>query len=159
MTRDAFEILEFSVDDLAPATTVVDMVRARRAGWINLSPSVPDEAEPPPTSVLGQFFSTRGRVVPLVTIAPGTGRRDGTEGPTSLGIEHGRGERLRPWLVAEGLVAPLEWQLEQDHPKRGVVWEIGPDVASGPVVELLVTIADRLCPVETQGRWLAQIRE
>lgn len=163
MTEDA-HVLEFHTDDLAGVIAAVDAIRVARTGWVNLAPMVPEEQRRRPPSILGRVFSARGPDAPMATITPGRERRDGSIGPTSVGLVHPLRERLRPWLFEHGLAPPAEWRVKQDNPMRGAVWEVPADTPTAPVVTHLMAMAEALDPtaldpesLASHPTWMAEI--
>ena len=138
---DQVRVMEFRIDDLAEVIAAVEGLRGARTGWINLAPLVPEEQRRRPPSILGRVFSARGPEAPMATITAGHKRRDGSIGPTSVGLVHPLRERLRPWLFEHGLAPPADWQVKQDNPMRGAVWEIPADSSTAPVVTHMMAMA------------------
>jgi hypothetical protein len=153
-------VMEFHADDLAGVIAAVDRMRATRSGWVNLAPMVPEDQRQRPQSILGRVFSSRKPDAPMATITVGHERRDGAVGPTSIGLVHPLRERLRPWLFEHGLVPPTAWQVKQDNPMRGAVWEIPADTPTAPIVTHLMAMATALDPVDADPAlrtWMAEI--
>jgi hypothetical protein len=159
---DRAHVFEFGTDDLTGVVAAVDEVRTAQTGWVNLAPMVPEEQRRRPPSILGRVFSARGPEAPMATITPGRRRRDGSIGPSSIGLVHPLRERLRPWLAEHGLRPPPDWRLKQDNPMRGAVWEVPADTPTAPVVAHLMAMAEALDPATTEGAdphptWMAEI--
>lgn len=163
---DEPQVLEFHPDDLGAVAAAVDQLRSTRSGWVNLSPMIPEDQRRRPPSILGRVFSARGPDAPMATISAGHERRDGSVGPTSVGLVHLLRERLRPWLFEHELATPAEWQLKQDNPMRGAVWEVPAEAPTEPMVAHLMAMAtalDRIGAGEanafdpTLRTWMAEI--
>ncbi len=111
--------------------------------WVNFA-AVSDFEEPPPTFGFG-WLRTRGPAVPMVTIVgPVNGKR-----PTapSLGFQHGLGPKSLKALgdelgVAEG------WIPRQDHPKRGIVFDLPADVDAQALLDWSLSAVDYLTRIE-----------
>jgi hypothetical protein len=142
----------------APAE-LVEAVAARAAdgrGWINLAPDLGDDH--PPTSG-GGWFSGRGPTVPHATYVAARAGRRGRVTPAQVGIEHGSGPQAVARLAEAGHPLPAGWRVRQDHPRRGLVAEVGPDTDPGRVVEWLLGAAAVLSGVPTGDVWLAEVWE
>ncbi len=143
---DEPRVLEFHPDDLDAVIAAVDQLRSARSGWVNLAPMIPEDQRRRPPSILGRVFTARGPDAPMATVTAGRERRDGSVGPTSVGLVHPLRERLRPWLFEHGLAPTADWQIKQDNPMRGAVWEIAADVPTAPMVTHLMAMATALDP-------------
>ena len=159
---DQVEVFEFRTDDLSRVIAAVDGVRTDLSGWVNLAPLVPEEQRRRPPSILGRVFSARGPDAPMATITPGHERRDGSTGPTSVGLVHPLRLRLRPWLAERDLQPPREWRVKQDNPMRGAVWEIPGNSPTAPLVDHLMAMAVALDPTvpetdDPSRTWMAEI--
>lgn len=154
------QVIEFHPDDLDAVIAAVDRLRAARSGWVNLGPMVPEDQRRRPPSILGRVFSSRIPDAPMATIAAGHERREGTTGPTSVGLVHPLRERLRPWLLEHGLAPPADWRVKQDSPLRGAVWEVPVDAPTAAVVTRLMAMATALDPADADPAlrtWMAEI--
>lgn len=127
----------FEPEDLTPVLAALG-----DRGWVNLQPEVADIEEADRPSTFG-IFSSRGPVVPFVTWHPGE---------RSAGIQHGTGPK-----VARRIDVPDGWRVVQDHPKRGVVLRVPPDVADDAVLHWLLLTGEALCPAPLLGRWVAEV--
>lgn len=151
VNRYTTEILTVEASDFR---SLVEIVRELSAdgGWVNIAPSVDDENR---VEVPGIFswFSARGPQVPVGTFVAGTDRL-----PASVGVEHGFGRGASARLVEARVPVPESWVRRQDHPKRGLVWEVNPhEVEAKSVVDLLLKATETLCPLSFDGRWTAEI--
>jgi len=147
------EELPFVEDDLAPVVALLEDLQAAEAGWINFSPEVEPGAEPLPRNLLAKAFSARGDAVPLATwLAP-----TGTEGRSSLGIEHGSGPRALDHLSRHDLALPEGWQKVADHPRRGLVVSAPASASADDVLWWLLTAAHLLSSAPLTGAWLARV--
>lgn len=99
------------------------------------------------------WFTARGPKVPVGTFVPGSERE-----PASVGLSHGAGRDAGERLADAGVVAPVDWAARQDHPKRGMVWEVHPQrVDAEAVVRLLLEGTIVLATVPTTGGWVATV--
>ena len=127
------------------AASQLDAVADRldERGWVNLQPGVAEDDLPSPPSSLFGLFGARGPVVPLCTWHPGE---------RSAGVQHAAGPK-----IAKQVEIPPGWRVVQDHPRRGLVVRVPPDVSNVVVLRWLVDVGARLCPVPTTGQWVAEL--
>jgi hypothetical protein len=135
---------------------VVAELAARGEGWVNVAPDLGDDN---PASVPGGWFSSRGPQAPHATYLPPRAKRNGRHEPAQLGIEHAAGPKAARQLAAAGHGVPPEWQVRQDHSKRGLVLAVPAEAEAGDVVEWLLTAAGLLAQVPLGDDWLAEIWE
>ena len=133
------EVIVFTEDDLGPVLAALG-----DGGWVNLQPEV-DEAAAQEEQGSGFFaaFGARGPAVPFCTWLPAE---------RSAGIQHATGPKL-----ARRVDVPAGWRVVQDHPKRGLVVQVGRDVPSEDVLRWLLVTATGLCPFPLLGRWVAEV--
>jgi hypothetical protein len=145
-------LLEFSDDDL---TEVVDALRSMRVGdWANIEPYV-DQAElddlrarsPHP---IVRAFQKAGAPIPLGTVAR-------TAPGLSIGLEHGHGARALPFLREHDLAKPDDWKLKQDHPRRGLVFEVPATTDLEAAVRWILRAAKLLGAVRVGREWTALV--
>ena len=99
------------------------------------------------------WFTARGPKVPVGTFVSGSERE-----PASVGLSHGAGRDAGARLADAGVVAPVDWAARQDHPKRGMVWEMHSQrVDAEAVVRLLLEGTVVLATVPTTGGWVATV--
>ena len=140
------------VGDLATVVARMATLAAAGAGWINLQPAVdPDDVPPQPTGLFAAF-SGRGPEIPLCTWVAGE-RRKGRQGRSSVGIQHASGVKAAARLADAGVAVPAGWRVAQDHPKRGLVVEVPPEVAHEDVVRWLLRAGDALARIALPDRW------
>ena len=125
-------------------TAVVAALDGRE--WVNLGPELADEAEAPASAsgLFGSLFSSRGPAVPLCTWH---------RGERMLGIQHAAGPH-----AGRRVAVPDGWRVTQDHPRRGLVVRVPPDVGDTAVLTWLLAAGAELCPLPCTGRWVAEIR-
>ena len=148
-----YETEILSVDGDRPEP-LVDAVAAGAAGggWVNIEPMV-DDGQRSDVPGIFAWFSARGPQVPVGTFVAGSDRS-----PASVGIEHGTGRDAGDRLNEAGVGAPVAWLPRQDHPKRGLVWEVhSGDLDAEVVVDLLLRATALLCPLPHEGRWSAAV--
>ena len=121
-------------------------------GWVNVEPVVEDDSRGE-TPGLFSWFSARGPQVPVGTLV-----FEGEDKLVSLGISHGVGRNARDTLEHEGIHAPVSWQLKQDHPKRGFVWEVGKEeLETRSAADFLMEATYKLCPTAQERLWTAAV--
>ncbi len=115
---------------------------ASGAGWINIQPSQDASDNPEPFPAHGGWFSTNASAVPMATwTAPEQGRKPEKAGKAAtLGIQHGAGMRVLPWLRERGIDRPDSWRVLADSPRRGVVFELPPDTEAIAVVQWVLAV-------------------
>tara|TARA_B100000686_G_C16476738_1_gene804998 strand:+ start:17 stop:490 length:474 start_codon:yes stop_codon:yes gene_type:complete len=120
-----------------------------KGGWINVEPIV-DDTRRSHNSGIFAWFSARGPEVPIGTFVAPVGRY-----PASIGVEHGAGRDAVGYLTKAGIAIPESWILRQDHPKRGLVWEISSAelIVATSVAELLLAMTEYFCLLPTEGQW------
>ncbi len=141
-------------DWLGVIPAVDDLWAAERGEWVNVIPDLGEEVDSPPSLV--RAFSARGPAIPVITlVAPD--RRGRKPSPGSVGIEHGGGERQLGALARAGLTRPAGWLMRQDHPRRGLVFEVADDVTAEQALTYSVQVATWLSPSPPRGRWLVAL--
>lgn len=115
---------------------------ASGAGWINIQPSQDASDDPEPFPAPGGWFSSTASGVPMVTwTAPQQGRKPSSAGKlATLGIQHGAGMRVLPWLRERGSERPMSWRVLADSPRRGVVLELPADADPTDVVRWMLAV-------------------
>ena len=153
--REPSDVVLVEHDDWEAVAGLVDEVwSAGTAEWVNVIPDLGDDVDTPPSLV--RIFSSRGPAVPVVTlVAPD--RRGRKPRPGSVGIEHGAGDRVSARLAEAGLTRPGGWVLRQDHPKRGLVFEVSDEVPGAAALGHGVAVARWLSPSPPRGRWLVAL--
>jgi hypothetical protein len=161
-TRSQPRLLRFDPYEAAPVVEAMTAMAERGQGWMNFEPVIPDPDQPPPNASGGGFLSNRGPAIPLCTWTPPPTTRRGTPGLQSIGLQHGLAAKARPVLAEVGLEVPAGWAVRSDHPKRGMVIELAPDVALATVLDWLLAAGEVLAAraeIAISGRWLAVIYE
>ena len=151
MARHEVDILHVADDHRELAEAVAELA-ATGVGWVNVEPAVDDEDRNEPPGMF-TWFSARGPRVPIGTFVPGSSRE-----AASVGLSHGAGRGAGERLVEAGVVVPGDWVARQDHPKRGLVWDMHPArVDAAAVVRHLLEGTVVLAAVPTAGGWVATI--
>lgn len=149
------EVLEFGPGQLEEVVCWLSELEGRHQGWVNLQPSVPEsvlERSPTPLSL----FHRRPRELTLATWAAGPLRRKGSETAT-VGVQHGRPERVRVIVAEAGLGIPVGWRILSDRPGVGFVARLPDAAAHADVLAWLLRAVDVVSPVPLVGTWRASV--
>src|SRR5258707_12675874 len=100
-------VLDLPGGDVSPLTTHLESMVEAGDGWVTLLPGVPEEAAPPPRSLLARLFSGQGPPVPVCTwVAPQAKQKPPhVEG----GILHATGPKAAARLADRGAAVPDRW--------------------------------------------------
>ena len=146
-----YEILELSESQKNELTAAFEKVLSV-SGWINIEPFVEDDKRGE-TAGLFSWFSARGPQVPIGTLV-----FEGGEKLVSIGLSHGAGRNASAILSDEGIEAPSTWQLKQDHPKRGFVWEVNKtEVDTNSASTFLMEATYSLCLAAQERFWVVSV--
>lgn len=145
-------------DEPELALEVMEAMIGAGAGWINVSPEIPDDVKVPQTPGAMAVFSKRGPAVPLGTWTPPTPAGSRTE-PAQVGIQHGIGALVVPHLGSSTARVPPTWRVIQDHARRGFVGVPPPDAPLTVVLDWMLLAIDQLCLVPHTGRFLVYVYE
>ena len=144
------EQFDFLLDDRASVLASMERLHQSKKGWINLSPALDEDEEPPPRSSTFGLFSGRGPDVPLCTWVPGP--------PVEIGIQHGAGAKAVPVLRDLGQPVPDRWRVTQDHSRRGVVVVVPDGTAHDAVLDWLLKAGTALAShLKLAGWWRAAV--
>ena len=91
-------------DDAELLARMAEVV-ANGTGWINVSPVIEEENEPPPPGPFA-FLGGSTHHVPTVTWMPGKRAANGTVKPTTVGLQHASGPRVAWRLRDLGCALP-----------------------------------------------------
>jgi hypothetical protein len=151
------ETFMFTPDDPAAVVAQMDILGASHKGWINLTPEVREEDQPPPAVGLGTLFTGTVHEIPVCTWVAGKAGRRGIE-LDSVGIQHNTGTKVVARLASLDVPVPPGWRWRQDHPRRGLVLLVPLDVSHGEQLAWLLTAGAALSTVPITGRWEARVR-
>jgi len=144
------EQIDFALNDRGPVLARMEQLTQRRKGWINLSPALDEDEEPPPSSSTFGLFSGRGPDVPLCTWVPGP--------PVEVGIQHGTGAKAKQVLRDLGRPVPDGWRVTQDHSRRGIVIVVPDGTDDERVLEWILDAGAALAShLKLAGWWRAAI--
>ena len=139
------EQIDFALNDRATVLARMERLAQRKKGWINLSPALDEDEEPPPRSSNFGLFSGRGPDVPLCTWLPGP--------PVEVGIQHGAGAKAARALRDLGEPVPDGWRVTQDHSRRGLVVVVPSGTADERVLDWLLRAGTALASHLTLAGW------
>jgi len=144
------EQIDFMLADRATVLARMEQLAESKKGWINLSPALDEDEEPPPRSSTFGLFSGRGPDVPLCTWVPGP--------PVEIGIQHGTGTKAVRVLRDLGEPVPNGWRVTQDHSRRGLVVLIPDGTTDEQVLDWLLKAGTALAShLKLAGWWRAAI--
>ncbi|MGH9071590.1 MAG: hypothetical protein ACRDX8_10610 [Acidimicrobiales bacterium] len=149
-------VIEFGSDTPGEVLGWLGQLESSHQGWINLQPGVPEgvlERSPTPMSL----FHRRPRELTLGTWAAGPIRRRGPE-PATVGILHGRPERVRVILTNAGLAIPAGWRVRSDRPAVGLVARVAEGTPGAEVLAWLLKAVEAVSPVPVVGTWRAVVQ-
>ncbi|MGI8662595.1 MAG: hypothetical protein ACR2LQ_05200 [Acidimicrobiales bacterium] len=153
----ATHVIELPDGDVTPLGARLDAMVAAGGGWVTLLPGVPDEAAPPPQSPLARLFSGQGPPAPVCTwVAPQAKQKPPH---VELGILHASGPKAAARLGERGVAIPERWVVLADHPRRGLVIAVPPEVAPGESARWLLAAGAALCRLPMTGSWRAEVYE
>ncbi len=144
------EQIDFMLDDRTTVLARMRELHESRKGWINLSPALDEDEEPPPRSSTFGLFSGRGPDVPLCTWVPGP--------PVEIGIQHGAGAKAVQVLGDMRHPVPDGWRVTQDHSRRGLVVLVPDGTTNDVVLDWLLTAGTALAShLKLAGWWRAAV--
>jgi hypothetical protein len=142
------EHIDFAFDNRAAVLARMEQQIENRKGWINLSPALLEDEDPPPRSSNFGLFSGRGPDVPLCTWFPGP--------PIEIGIQHAAGPKAAKALDNLGHPVPDGWRVTQDHSRRGLVVVPPGDTPNDQVLDWLLQAGTALAShLKLAGWWRA----
>jgi hypothetical protein len=156
MMRSRPEEFEFADSDDRVLSDRVAELQSSGAGWINISPVIAPDDEPDPPGILAMFGGSVHKV-PIATWLPGRRLPDGGTKPTTLGLQHAAGPRLRAQLRELDVPIPEGWRVTQDHPRRGLVVQVGSGTPDADGIAWLLRVAAKICAIPTTGGWKASV--
>jgi hypothetical protein len=156
MTRSRPLELDFVDHDDPRLLARMVETRATGTGWINVTPVIDEEYEPPGPGPFA-FWGGSTHKVPTVTWMPGRRAPNGTVKPTTVGLQHASGPRVAARLRDLSAPLPDGWRITQDHPRRGLVAQVPADADDRAVIDWLLGAAVLVCAVPVTGRWTASV--
>jgi hypothetical protein len=150
------ERLDFSTDGLTGVVDHMMHLSSAGDGWINLLPKIDDDDDKPTALRFFTLLSGGGTGVTMCTWIPGRHDPHGRSLP-SHGITHLAGRRVVAVLGALNVPIPGAWSVEQDHPRRGLVLRIPPEVADQDVLIWGLQAVTALARPSTIRGWRADV--
>lgn len=149
--------IRFVRSDCSEILSQMQPLESRRDGkaWFNLVPFVHEEDLIPESQLL-KAFSAKGPVIPRGTWVPAMERR-GKVRSGSVGLEHPRGRYAVRQLAEAGVDVPAEFTTRQDHARRGLIFEVSPEVRAEVVLDFLLAASTALAEVPVGERWIGQL--
>ena len=149
--RTQFRTLKFSPATVGPVIDLMDRYRYTSDSifWFNIEPDV-DQRSVHTGSIFWKAFSSRGPRIPQFTWTSATDRK-GNFQPSEIGLTHPTGIAVLDRIKSFQINVPNEWQLIQDHPKRGIVFQLPATYVSEEVVMFATSVIPVVSPFEFAG--------
>ena len=149
--RTQFRTLKFSPTTVGPVIDLMDRYRYTSDSifWFNIEPDV-DERSVHTGSIFWKAFSSRGPRIPQFTWTSATDRK-GNFQPSEIGLTHPTGIAVLDRIKSFQINVPNEWQLIQDHPNRGIVFQLPETYDPEEVVEFATSVIPVVSPFEFEG--------
>ena len=149
--RTQFRTLKFSPATVGPVIDLMDRYRYTSDSifWFNIEPDV-DQRSVHTGSIFWKAFSSRGPRIPQFTWTSATYRK-GNFQPSEIGLTHPTGIAVLDRIKSFQINVPNEWQLIQDHPKRGIVFQLPETYDPEEVVVFATSVIPVVSPFEFEG--------
>ena len=149
--RTQFRTLKFSSTTVGSVIELMDRYRYTSDSifWFNIEPDV-DERSIHTGSIFWKAFSSRGPRIPQFTWTSATDRK-GNYQPSEIGLTHPTGIAVLERIKGFQINVPDEWRLIQDHPKRGIVFQLPATYVSEEVVMFAMSVIPVVSPFEFAG--------
>ena len=149
--RTQFRTLKFSPATVGPVIDLMDRYRYTSDSifWFNIEPDV-DQRSVHTGSIFWKAFSSRGPRIPQFTWTSATDRK-GNFQPSEIGLTHPTGIAVLDRIKSFQINVPNEWQLIQDHPKRGIVFQLPETYDPEEVVVFATSVIPVDSPFEFEG--------
>ena len=149
--RAQFRTLKFSPTTVGPVVELMNRYRYTSdfIFWFNIEPDV-DERSIHTGSIFWKAFSSRGPRIPQFTWTSATDRK-GNYQPSEIGLTHPTGIAVLERIKSFQINIPDEWRLIQDHPKRGIVFQLPATYHSEEVVMFATSVIPVVSPFEFAG--------
>ncbi len=149
--RTQFRTLKFSPTTVGPVVELMNRYRYTSdfIFWFNIEPDV-DERSIHTGSIFWKAFSSRGPRIPQFTWTSATDRK-GNYQPSEIGLTHPTGIAVLERIKSFQINIPDEWRLIQDHPKRGIVFQLPATYHSEEVVMFATSVIPVVSPFEFAG--------
>ena len=149
--RTQFRTLKFSPTTVGPVVELMNRYRYTSdfIFWFNIEPDV-DERSIHTGSIFWKAFSSRGPRIPQFTWTSATDRK-GNYQPSEIGLTHPTGIAVLERIKSFQINIPDEWRLIQDHPKRGIVFQLPATYDSEEVVMFATSVIPVVSPFKFAG--------
>ena len=149
--RTQFRTLKFSPATVGPVIDLMDRYRYTSDSifWFNIEPDV-DQRSVHTGSIFWKAFSSRGPRIPQFTWTSATDRK-GNFQPSEIGLTHPTGIAVLDRIKSFQINVPNEWQLIQDHPKRGIVFQLPETYDPEEVVVFATSVIPVVSRFEFEG--------
>ena len=149
--RTQFRTLKFSPTTVGPVVELMNRYRYTSDSifWFNIEPDV-DERSIHTGSIFWKAFSSRGPRIPQFTWTSATYRK-GNYQPSEIWLTHPTGIAVLERIKGFQINIPDEWRLIQDHPKRGIVFQLPATYDSEEVVMFATSVIPVVSPFEFAG--------
>ncbi len=149
--RTQFRTLKFSPTTVGPVVELMNRYRYTSDSifWFNIEPDV-DERSIHTGSIFWKAFSSRGPRIPQFTWTSATDRK-GNYQPSEIGLTHPTVIAVLERIKSFQINIPDEWRLIQDHPKRGIVFQLPATYDSEEVVMFATSVIPVVSPFEFAG--------
>ena len=149
--RTQFRTLKFSPTTVGPVVELMNRYRYTSdfIFLFNIEPDV-DERSIHTGSIFWKAFSSRGPRIPQFTWTSATDRK-GNYQPSEIGLTHPTGIAVLERIKGFQINIPDEWRLIQDHPKRGIVFQLPATYDSEEVVMFATSVIPVVSPFEFAG--------
>ena len=149
--RTQFRTLKFSPATVGPVIDLMDRYRYTSDSifWFNIEPDV-DQRSVHTGSIFWKAVSSRGPRIPQFTWTSATDRK-GNFQPSEIGLTHPTGIAVLDRIKSFQINVPNEWQLIQDHPKRGIVFQLPGTYDPEEVVVFATSVIPVVSPFEFEG--------
>ena len=149
--RTQFRTLKFSPATVGPVIDLMDRYRYTSDSifWFNIEPDV-DQRSVHTGSIFWKAFSSRGPRIPQFTWTSATDRK-GNFQPSEIGLTHPTGIAVLERIQSFQINVPNGWQLIQDHPKRGIVFQLPKTYDPEEVVVFATSVIPVVSPFEFAG--------
>ena len=152
--KTKYETIKFDTDQ---KEIVVALIEQHVAGvnslfWLNVEPDVHGK-DIHTGSIFWKAFSSRGPVIPKFTWVSASTSKSGNYQPAQLGLTHPTGNAVLQRLRDFNLTVSDDWMLQQDHPKRGLVFQLPREYDAGKVIDFGLSAIPVLSPFECDNKF------
>ncbi len=149
--RTQFSTFTFSPTAVGPVVALMERYSyvPDSIFWFNIEPNV-DRDSVHTGSIFWKAFSSRGPRIPQFTWTSATDRK-GIYQPSEVGLTHPTGASVLDRIQNFQINVPDEWRLIQDHPKRGIVFQLPTTYDPEEVIIFATSVIPVVSPFECDG--------